>query len=135
MKALKSILPVVVLVLSVLPVQAQKTWYVSQSSGSNRNEGTREAPLKNIQKAIDLAAPGDVIRVAEGNYFGLLDSGNIKINKGISIFGGYAPDFSQRDILRYRTFVQPTATSNGSSQGQPRFFSVISRFSSPRGSP
>lgn len=118
MKALKFILPFFAALLAVVPLQAQKTWYVSQSNGSNRNEGTREAPLKNIQKAIDLAASGDVIRVAEGNYFGLLDSGNIKINKGISIFGGYAADFSERDILKYRTFIQPTATSNGSSQGQ-----------------
>ena len=118
MKALKFILPFFAALLAVAPLQAQKTWYVSQSNGSNRNEGTREAPLKNIQKAIDLAASGDIIRVAEGNYFGLLDSGNIKINKGISIFGGYAADFSERDILKYRTFIQPTATSNGSSQGQ-----------------
>lgn len=94
------------------------TWFVSQSNGSNRNDGTMEKPFKNIQKAIEMASSGDVIRVAEGNYFGLLNSGNIKIDKGISIIGGYNPDFSERDILAHRTYIQPTATSNGSASGQ-----------------
>ena len=94
------------------------TWYVSQSTGSNRNDGSRDNPVKNIQKAIELASSGDIIRVAEGNYFGLMDSGSIKINKGVSIIGGYSTDFSERDILEHRTFVQPGATSNGSAQGQ-----------------
>lgn len=93
-------------------------WYVSAGTGSNRNEGTKESPFKNIQKAVNAASAGDVIRVAEGNYYGLLDSGNIKINKAVSIYGGYAADFSERNILKYRTFIQPTATSNGSAQGQ-----------------
>ena len=97
---------------------AGKTWYVSQASGSNRNDGTKENPFRNIQKAVDAASHGDVIRVAEGNYYGMLNCGNIKVNKGVSIFGGYAPDFSERDILRYRTYIQPTATSNGSASGQ-----------------
>ena len=93
-------------------------WYVSQTTGSNRNDGSREKPLKNLQKAIELASSGDVIRVAEGNYYGMLNSGNIKIDKGLSIFGGWSPDFSERDILGHRTYVQPTATSNGSASGQ-----------------
>lgn len=114
-------------VLLALPVPAQtrqpstnqgKVWYVSQGSGSNRNDGTRENPLKNIQKAIDMAASGDVICVAEGNYYGLLNCGYIKVNKGVSIIGGYSADFSERDFLKYRTLIQPTATSNGTLQGQ-----------------
>ena len=95
-----------------------KTWYVSQSTGSNRNDGTKENPLKNIQKAIEMASSGDVVYVAEGNYYGLLNSGNIKIDKGITIIGGYSPDFTERDVLGHRTYVQPTATSNGSASGQ-----------------
>lgn len=92
-------------------------WYVS-ATGSNRNEGTKESPFRNIQKAVNAASAGDVIRVAEGNYYGLLDSGNIKINKAVSIYGGYAADFSERNVLKYKTFIRPTATSNGSAQGQ-----------------
>lgn len=117
MRLLKLTAMAVVMLLPVLSARADD-WYVSESRGSNRNEGTKESPFRNIQKAINEAAAGDVIRVAEGNYFGLLDCGNIKINKGVSIYGGYSADFSDRDILKYRTFIQPTATSNGSAQGQ-----------------
>ena len=96
-----------------------KTFYVSSTTGSNRNEGTsKDAPVKNIQKALDLAESGDKILVAEGNYYGLLNSGNIVITKPISIFGGYNTDFSKRDVLKYRTMVQPTCTSNGSASGE-----------------
>lgn len=103
---------------STAPGNSGNTFYVSQNTGSNRNDGSQANPVKNIQKAIELASSGDVIYVAEGNYFGLLNSGNIKIDKGITIKGGYSSDFSERDILRHRTYVQPTATSNGSAQGQ-----------------
>jgi len=121
MKTLKITLLAIAALLMVLPAQAQNRgnrWYVSQSTGSNRNDGSQASPLKNIQKAIDMAVAGDVICVAEGNYYGLLNSGNIKINKAVSIIGGWSSDFSERDILKHRTYIQPTATSNGSAQGQ-----------------
>lgn len=117
MKHLKLLMTILAVSLLVLPAQAAD-WYVCESTGSNRNEGTKASPFKNIQKAVNAAENGDVIHVAEGNYFGLLDSGNIKITKGVTIYGGYSADFSERDILRHRTFIQPTATSNGSAQGQ-----------------
>ncbi len=95
------------------------TYYVSIEDGSNRNEGTsKDAPLKNIQKAVDIAPEGAVILVAGGNYFGLLNSGNINITKPVSIYGGYSSDFSERDVLRYRTTVCPSGESNGSQNGQ-----------------
>ena len=119
MKTRRLILPIVAVLLFFLPSEAVgNTWYVCQSTGSNRNDGSWENPLKNIQKAIEVASPGDRILVAEGNYFGLLDCGNIRIDKGVSIFGGYAPDFSSRDILTYRTYIQPSASSNGTAKGQ-----------------
>jgi len=100
------------------PANPGKRWYVSQTTGSNQNAGTRENPFKNIQKAINAAASGDVILVAEGNYFGMLDCGNIKIDKGVSIFGGWSSDFSERDVLDHRTWIRPTSASNGTSSGQ-----------------
>ena len=121
MKHLRIAMLALAALLLALPAQAQnqgRRWYVSQANGSNKNDGSQGSPLKNIQKAIDMAASGDVICVAEGNYYGLLNSGNIKINKGVSIVGGWASDFSRRDILAHRTYIQPTATSNGSAQGQ-----------------
>ena len=74
--------------------------------------------MKNIQKAIDNASDGDTIYVAEGNYFGTLNKGNIIISKAVKIFGGYSSNFSTRDILKYKTLVQPSPESNGTASGQ-----------------
>ena len=93
-------------------------FYVSSTIGNNRNNGSKESPFKNIQKAIDEAADGDTIQVAEGNYFGTLDKGNINVTKPVKIYGGYSEDFSTRDVLKHLTLVQPTHTSNGTASGQ-----------------
>ena len=93
-------------------------FYVNSETGSNRNDGSKAAPFKNLQKAIDAAADGATIWVAEGNYFGLLGKGNINITKPLKIYGGYSADFANRDILKYMTMVQPTVESNGSQDGQ-----------------
>lgn len=102
--------------LFALSASAQ-TYYVSKNTGSNRNDGSQGAPFKNIQKAIEAAPEGATIYVAEGNYFGTLDKGNIPVTKCVKIYGGYNADFSQRDVLKYRTMVQPTAASNGTASG------------------
>lgn len=99
-----------------LTLHAQ-TFYVSKNTGSNRNDGSKDAPFKNIQKAIDAVPEGATIYVAEGNYFGTLDKGNIPVTKCVKIYGGYNADFSQRDVLKYRTMVQPNAASNGTASG------------------
>jgi len=91
---------------------------VSASTGSNRNDGSKEAPFKNLQKAIDQAPDGAVILVAEGNYFGILNKGNINVTKPVKIYGGYSSDFSTRDVLKHLTMVQPTPESNGTQNGQ-----------------
>ncbi len=92
---------------------AAQVLYVSKSTGKNKNDGSKEAPFKNIQKAVDMAQPGALIRVAEGNYFGNLDNGNILIKKPVRIEGGWSSDFSERDVLKHLTMIQPTNESNG----------------------
>ena len=114
---MKKTLSTIGLMLVSITICVAQTLYVS-ASGSNRNDGSKEKPFKNIQKAIDVATDGASIYVAEGNYFGLLDKGTINITKPVKIYGGYAPDFSIRDILKYLTTVQPTPESNGSQDGQ-----------------
>ncbi len=94
------------------------TLHVSMSMGNNKNDGSKSSPFKNIQKAIDQAPAGAVILVAEGNYFGTLNSGNINITKPVKIYGGYSADFSERNVLKYLTMVQPTPESNGTQNGQ-----------------
>lgn len=112
----KSLFMLAAALLFAMTANAQ-TYYVSKSTGSNRNDGSKDAPFKNIQKAIDAVPEGATIYVAEGNYFGTLDKGNIPVTKCVKIYGGYNTDFSKRDVLKYRTMVQPNATSNGTASG------------------
>ncbi len=62
--ALASILLPTLLLLAPAPAAE---WHVSVH-GSDTNPGTRKAPLRTIQRAADLAQPGDVITVQEGVY-------------------------------------------------------------------
>ena len=97
-----------------------KTIYVSATTGSARADGlSPDKPLKDLQKAIDLAEENDQILVAEGNYLGNMDRGYIEVGrfgnatqaadmgKFISIYGGYSTDFSERDIIKHVTKLQP----------------------------
>ncbi len=88
-----------------------KTIYVSSSTGNNRNDGSISTPLKDLQKAIQEAPEGAVILVAEGNYLGTLDQGFVVINKYLSVYGGFATDFSKRDIINHKTIIQPGANA------------------------
>ena len=80
----KLIITLILAAFTVLPLLAQQVLYVNKETGKNRNDGSKTMPLKNIQKAVDIAEPGALIRVAEGNYFGNLDNGNIKITKPVT---------------------------------------------------
>jgi len=86
--------------------------YVSLSTGKNKNPGTKEAPLKNLWKALENGAPGDVIHLAEGNYPGKMKCGWVQMDKPMSVIGGYSADFSQRDPLKFKTMLQPTNDQN-----------------------
>lgn len=100
-----------VLLAAAFQVQAAN-WHVSISNGKNKNPGTPGAPLKNIWKAIEKAKPGDIILIAEGNYPGKMSCGWINLDKPVNLIGGYSPDFSARDVLKYRTMLRPTNAQN-----------------------
>ena len=106
-------------VASSLPAGKGKTYYVSATTGSARADGlSAETPLKDLQKAIDLAEDNDEILVAEGNYLGNMDRGYLEcgkfgnathdLGKFISIYGGYSTDFKERDVIKHVTKIQPT---------------------------
>ena len=108
----RRILTVFALLASLMMVSATD-WYVSANVGKKKNEGTTpEAPLKAIWSALEKAAPGDVIHVAQGNYNGKTSCGWILIDKPVSIIGGYSDDFSERDITKYPTMLKPTNAMN-----------------------
>ncbi|MBE0644795.1 MAG: DUF1565 domain-containing protein [Bacteroidetes bacterium] len=89
--------------------------YVSITSGKNKNDGSKGSPLKNIDKAIAVAQPGDAIYIAGGVYSGTLNAGFIECDKPVKLYGSYSPDFSRQDIIAHPTAFQPdneTARSN-----------------------
>ena len=91
-----------------------KVYYVSLERGSARAEGTKDAPMRDVQKAIDKAANGDVIRIAQGNYLGNLDRGWIEMKgKYVSLEGGWNDDFSERNPVKYITRIQPSKEQKG----------------------
>jgi hypothetical protein len=92
-------------------VSGGKVWYVSKATGNNKNEGSKEAPLKNIDKAISIASPGDEIRVAGGVYMGTLNVGFIESDKPVKIFGSFDEGFSKQDIKAHPTLLQPSNES------------------------
>jgi len=89
-------------------------YYVARERGDNQNPGTREAPFKNIEAALKVARSGDTIYVAQGNYFGLRDKGYLEVKEAIELVGGYAADFSVRDILKFPTTIIPDRSSGES---------------------
>ena len=104
---------------SAVPAAKGKTYYVSVSTGSARADGLSAATaMKDLQKAINAAEDNDQILVAEGNYLGNLDRGYIEVGqfgnathdlgKFISLYGGYSPDFSERDVIKHVTKFQPS---------------------------
>ena len=105
---------------SVVPQAKGKTFYVSATTGSARADGlSPTTAMKDLQKAIDTAEDNDIINVAEGNYLGNMDRGYIEsgrfgnatheLGKFISIYGGWSTDFSERDVIKHVTKLQPTS--------------------------
>ncbi len=116
MKILKVILFSVLFMLITYIHTTGTELYVSKKNGSNGNPGTKSEPLKNLDKALKKASSGDIIKVAEGNYFGLRNKGYLEAPVPVKIYGGYSTDFSKRDILNYKTMIMPDNKSAAKSR-------------------
>ena len=86
--------------------------YVSLENGKNKNDGTKEAPLKNLWKALENAEDGDTIHLAAGIYPGKMKQNWFLIDKAVSVIGGYSADFAARDPLANRTMFQALNENN-----------------------
>ncbi len=95
---------------------ADAALFVSKTTGSNKNPGTRTEPLKNLDKAIKKASAGDTILVAEGVYAGTFDIGYFESDKPLKLYGGFTTDFSKRDPVAHPTLLQPDNASGGKSR-------------------
>jgi hypothetical protein len=92
-----------------------KDIYVSPS-GSNRNQGTIDAPLKNLDKAIERADAHDKIHVTEGVYSGTFEVGFFEITKPLEIYGSYNADFSRRDPATTPSIIRTKPKSGSGKQ-------------------
>jgi hypothetical protein len=63
---------------------------------------------RTIQRVLDVAQPGDEIRVAGGVY--REGSGKVTIVKTVTLLGGWAPGFAVRDAARYPTTLDAEGT-------------------------
>ena len=81
--------------------------YVSKQNGNNKNDGSKTAPLKNLDKAIAISAPGGTIYIAGGNETGTLNVGFIESDKPVQIFGSWDENFEKQDIAAHPTVIQP----------------------------
>jgi hypothetical protein len=88
-----------------------KAIFVDQSTGKNSNPGTRESPLKNLDKALKSAAAGDTLLVAEGTYSGTFAIGYLESDKPVKLYGGFAAGFGGRDPVRHPTLFRPDNAS------------------------
>lgn len=110
---MKKLFLLAALILTVVSASLAKDWYVSASTGNNRNDGAKGSPLKDLQKAVDMASAGDKIYIAAGNYTGKLDIGYIGLDKPVEMYGGYSTDFGSRNVLKNRTTIYTEPKHNG----------------------
>jgi len=71
-------------------------------SGNDSGPGTLVFPMRTIPAAIQRAREtGKTVLVAWGNY-----AGPVEMAEGVSLYGGYSPDFSERDTSLYPVVIE-----------------------------
>jgi len=85
-------------------------------SGSNKNDGSKESPMKNIDKAIAKAEAGDEIRIAQGTYMRTFNIGYLETDKPVKLYGSWDEQFGEQDIVNHPTVFQPDNESGGKSR-------------------
>ena len=111
MKRLKTSLIAAMAVLTAGTLFAAD-WYVSPAGKKKASGNAPAAALKDLYRAINKAKAGDRILIAGGKYTGQMGASEIIINKPLTIVGGYSADFSQRDVVKYPTIIQPANDKN-----------------------
>ena len=95
----------------ILAPASGRVLHVSIETGNNGNDGSRQAPLKNIDKALKLAQAGDTIAVAGGVYAGTFGVGYLEADKPVRLYGSFSLDFDSRSLQQHPTVFAPDNAS------------------------
>jgi len=90
--------------------------HVSMATGKNSNDGSKASPVKNIDKAIQMAKVGDEIKIAGGIYMGTFNVGFLESDKPLKMYGSFNEEFTKQDIVNTPTVFQPDNASGGKSR-------------------
>lgn len=94
----------------ILAPAAGKVLYVSPE-GANNNAGSREAPYRDIDRALKQAQAGDTIAVAGGEYSGMFGIGYLESDKPVKLYGSFSADFNSRSLARTPSVFAPDNAS------------------------
>ncbi len=105
-------------VAEILKPATGKVIFVRKKKAKNKNPGTKDAPMKNLDKAMAKAKEGDTIVVAGGRYKGTFGVGFWHFDKGIKLYGGFDNDFTKRDFVNTPTLLQPAEDRISKGKGE-----------------
>ena len=80
----------------------QTVYYVSLLS-EKTGDGTREKPFHTISGALRSSGNEDTVAVLVAG--GVYEEYDLTVKKGVHLYGGYSPDFKERDVEKYVTTV------------------------------
>jgi hypothetical protein len=97
------------LMLAVVPLRAQTTWFVDATASGADDGSSWGSAYTNLQSAMAVAGPGSAIWVAQGTYFPSASgdaSASFALASGVALLGGFAGGETaawQRDPLAHAT--------------------------------
>lgn len=87
--------------------------YVSRARGDNQNPGTKEKPVREIDRAVALVAPGATIHVAGGTYAGTFGVGYVETDRALKLVGSWDETFTSRSVAKTPTVFRPDNAAGG----------------------
>jgi len=123
---MKGIVCLLVPIFMCVAVTVHADIYVSVARGNNQNDGSRGNPVKEIDRAIMLAKPGESVRIAGGRYQGTFGIGYLESDKPLQLMGSFDEDFKTRSITDTPTLFQPDNAAGGKARkAMLRFTRVV----------
>jgi hypothetical protein len=93
-----------------------RDWFVR--AGASGGDGSKDKPFKDLWQVLEKVEAGDVVHVAEGEYFGKLKTGRWVVDAPyVSLLGGYDAQFKERNPWKRPTRLLAPADYKGRRDG------------------